>query len=471
MGTTGGGSGDTLEAQIAVTNADIIRTGAISEPLVKLDPLTGVNRYVLAESLEPNKDATEWTIRVRPGVKWHDGTPFTANDVLYSLKRIQKNKFPGAVSFGSMNLAAAKVMDTRTLRIPFNQPFVIFDQGLSQVVGNRMVPHGYDPKKPIGTGPFKFKSITPGDRSEFVRFDDYWQHGRPYLDNLIIIDFADETAQVNALQSGQVQVIDQLSATSVNAVKAASGKVVVSKTDAFVPFFMRVDTTPFNDVRVRQAMRLVVDRDNFNEQLFGGLGKVGNDVYGVIDPAYKGLLAQRTQDIEQAKSLLKSAGQSDLRVNLYSANVGVGAQSGASVLASQAKAAGITINIVTQDLTSYYANSYGKVPFGMSFWNTTSYLLDAQQSTAKNAPYNEIHQSNPVWQRHYDNAIRTVDASARTAIVKEMMQFDYNQGGYLLPVFLPNIDGMTSSVHGVSENINGYPINGGQGWDEVWLDG
>ncbi len=470
VGSTGGGTGDTLEAQTAVTNADIIRAGALYESLVELDPLTGANRNVLAESIEPNRDASEWTIRIRPGVKWHDGTSFAAADVLYSLNRIQKNKFPGAVSFGPINLAAAKIMDQRTLRIPFDHPFVVFADGLSQVTGNRMVPRGYNPKKPIGTGPFKFKSIAPGDRSVFVRFDDYWQSGRPYLDSLVIIDFADETAQVNALQSGQVQLIDQLSASSVNTVKAAGGKVVVSKTDAFIPFYMRVDTAPFNDVRVRQAMRLVADRNAFNQQLFGGLGKVGNDVFGVIDPAYQGLLPQRGQDIEQAKSLLKAAGRSDLRVSLNSANVGVGAQSAASVLATQAQAAGIAINIVTQDATTYYANSYGKVPFGLSFWNTESYLLNAQQAVAKSAPYNEIHQSNPHWQSLYTKAIATVNTNARTEIVRQMMQFDHNEGGYLLPVFLPNIDGMTSAVHGVTENINGYPINGGQGWHEIWLN-
>ena len=470
VGTTGGGPGDTLEAQLAVTNADIIRAGALFEQLVIVDPTTGANAYVLAESIEPNKHATEWTIRIRPDVKWHDGTSFSSKDVLYSFKRIQKTKSPGAVSFGSIDLGAAKVMDKRTLRIPFDRPFVVFDQGLAQVVSNRMVPEGYDPKKPIGTGPFKFKSFTPGQQSNFVRFDDYWQHGKPYLDELIIIDFADETAQVNALQSAQVQLIDQLSATSVNTVKSASGKVVISKTDAFTPFFMSEASSPFNDVRVRQAMRLIPDRTAYNEQVFGGLGKVGNDVFGVIDHVYDGLLPQREQDIEQAKSLLKSAGQSNLRVNLYSANVGAGAQSGASVLASQAKAAGVTINIVSQDATTYYANSYGKVPLGMSFWNAESYLLNAQQAVAKNAPYNEIHQSNARWQSLYNKAIGIVDAQARGEVVKEMMRFDYAQGGYLLPVFLPNIEGMTTAVNGVTQNINGFPINGGAGWQEVSLD-
>jgi peptide/nickel transport system substrate-binding protein len=450
---------------------DTTRAGALFEQLVIQNRVTGANEYVLAESIEPNKDATEWTIRLRPDVLFHDGTPFTAADVLYSFKRIQKKNFPGAGAFGPVNLAAATMPDKHTLRIPFHAPFVIFVQGLAEVFQDRMVPQGYNPNHPIGTGPFKFKSFTPGQQSTFVRFDDYWQHGKPYLDQLDIINFSDETAQVNALQSGQVDLINQLSYTSVAAVKNNGGKVVISKTNGFCPFYMRMDVPPFNDVRVRQAMRLVPDRPLFNEQVFGGLGLVANDVFGVADPAYRaGLLPQREQDIEQAKSLLKSAGQSDLRVNLYSAPVGPGNQASASVLVTQAQAAGIKLNLITQDATTYFSNYYAKVSLGMSFWATEDYLLDAQQSTAKGAPYNELHQNNPRWTRLYNEGLKTLDTSKRNEIIRELMRLDYDQGGYLIPVFYPGIEGMTTKVNGDLPNITGFPINGGNNWQGIWLD-
>lgn len=469
VGMTGGGTGDMLEAQNGVSNVDIIRVGALNEQLVIVNPVTGQNELALAESIEPNKNGTEWTIRVRPDVLFHNGKPFTAADVLYSFQRIQKNKFPGAVSFGPMNLKAVKMLDKRTLRIPFDAPFVIFADGLAQVTQNLMVPQGYNPKSPIGTGPFKFKSFTPGVQSDFVRFDEYWQHGKPYLDELIISDFASETAQVNAMRAGQVDLVPALSYASVPLVKGSGGKVVVSKSAAYVPFYMRVDTAPFSDVRVRQALRLIPNRSLFNEQIFGGLGQVGNDVYGIKDPAYAGLLPQRHQNIAQAKSLLKSAGHSDLKVSLYSAAVGPGSQSMASIFATQAAAAGVKVNIVTQDPTTYYANSYAKVPFAMSFWNFHGYLLDAQQAVAKGAPYNEIHQSNPHWQKLYNQAIKTVNESARDEIIKEMMRFDYDQGGYIIPVFFPELDGMATKVNGVTPNITGYPVNGGTGWQDIWM--
>lgn len=469
VGVTGGGSSDTLEAQNSLTTVDFLRAGALYDQLMIMNPKTGQPDYALAESVESNAKGTEWTIRVRPGVTFHDGKPLTSKDVLYSLQRIAKNKFPGLINLGPINLHGAKVLDSRTLRIPFDQPYAILKEGFAGSFTIRIVPRGYDPKRPIGTGPFKYQSFSPGTRSEFVRYDGYWQHGKPYLDSLVVIDFADETAQVNALQSGQVDLVDQLSYTSVASVKGSGGKVTASKTRAFVPFTMRVDKAPFSDVRVRQALRLVVNRPQFNEQIFGGLGAIGNDVFGAIDPAYKGLLPQREQDVEQAKSLLKSAGQSDLRVSLYSAATGPGAEAGATVFATQAKEAGISVNLITQQATQFWAQSYSKVPFALSFWNIASYLIMAGQGITKGAPFDEIHQTDAHWQALYNQAVKTVNTPARIELIQQLMKFDYAQGGYIIPVYFPSVEGMSAKVYGDSENITGFPVNGSNGLQDVWM--
>jgi peptide/nickel transport system substrate-binding protein len=469
VGATGGGTSDTLDAQNSLLTTDFIRAGALNEQLMKLNAKTGAPESVLAESVEPNKDATEWTIRVRPGVKFHDGKPLTSKDVLYSLQRIEKEAFPGLVSLGPINLKGAKTMDSRTLRIPFHSPYSILPEGLAGGFTIRIVPVGYDPKNPVGTGPFKYKSFTPGQQSTFVRNDEYWENGKPYLDSLVVIDFADETAQVNALQAGQVDLVNQLSYPSVAPIEGNGGNVVVSKTAAFVNLAMRVDTAPFNDVRVRQALRYAVDREQLNEQVWGGYGSVGNDVFGSISPAFKSL-PQREQDIEKAKSLLKEAGQSDLNVTLYSSAVAPGTESTASVFATQAKSAGVTVNIKTQPPTQFFAQSYGKVPFAISFWTVASYLVESGQGVAKGAPFNEIHQSDPGWQKMYEEAIGTTDEKKREEISEELMKFDYEQGGYIIPAEWPTIEGTSSKVGGVTENISGYPLNGASGMQDIWIE-
>jgi len=231
---------------------------------------------------------------------------------------------------------------------------------------------------------------------------------------------------------------------------------------------MRVDQAPFSDVRVRQALRLLVNRDEFNQQVYGGLGEIGNDVFGAADAAYQGAVPQREQDLEQAKSLLRSAGQSDLQVELYSSPIATGATATASVFAAQAKTAGVSVTIRTQDPTQFFSQSYSKVPFALSFWNTASYLTQAQQGIAQGAPFNEIHQSDPSWDSIYTKALKTVDPAARSDLVQELIKFDYDKGGYIIPAYFPMIEGMTSGVGGITENLTGLPINGAT-WQAVWL--
>ncbi|CUR56115.1 putative peptide ABC transporter,substrate-binding protein [metagenome] len=468
VGATGGGNGDTLEAQFPLTNMDFIRVGAMFEQLVQINGSSGQPEMVLAESVEPNANATQWTIRVKPDITFHDGKPLTATDVLYSLRRIEKNNFPGLIAMGPVDLASAKVMDDLTLRIPFDSPYGILLEGLSGITSLRMVPEGYDPAKPVGTGPFTFGSFTAGQESRFTRFDDYWQDGQPYLDELVITNFADETAQLNALQSGELDLVDQLSSASVPIVESAGGKAVVSKTRGFVPLTMRVDQAPFSDVRVRQALRLLINRDEFNQQVFGGLGEIGNDVFGGADAAYEGSVPQREQDVEQAKSLLRSAGQSDLQIELYSSPIAPGASATASVFAAQAEQAGVSVKIRTQDPSEFFSQSYSKVPFALSFWNTASYLTQAQQGTAPGAPFNEIHQTDSDWDGIYNEALATVDPTARGELVQKLIKFDYDQGGYIIPAYFPMIEGMTAGVGGITENVTGLPINGST-WQSVWL--
>lgn len=470
VGATGGGTGDTLDAQMPLTTVDFMRTGAIFEQLVKMNAETGLPEMVLAESIEPNDDATEWTITLKPDITFHDGSPLTASDVLFSLQRIQDNGLQGLATMGPVDLAGAQIVDDLTLTIPFTEPYSVFVEGIADVFATRIVPEGYDPAKPIGTGPYEYKSFTPGQESRFVRNDDYWQEDGAYLDELVIVDFADETAQLNALQSGEVDLINQLSPSSVAAVQSAGGTTVVSQTRGFVPITMRVDEEPFSDVRVRQALRLLVNREDLNAQVYGGLGTVGNDVFGAIDPAYDGAVPQREQDVDEAKALLAEAGYPDLEVDLISAPTGPGAEAVASVFATQAAEAGVTVNIRQQDPTQFWAQSYGKVPFALSFWNTSSYLTMAQQGLASGAPFNEIHQSDAQWQALYDEAIATVDVDARNELVTRLIQWDYENGGYIIPVYFPGIEGMSSAVKGVQENITGIPINGGS-WEDIWLQG
>jgi peptide/nickel transport system substrate-binding protein len=468
LGQTGGSDTDTIDGQNMLTNPDFARCLALYEGLTELDP-QGRVRNRLAESIEPNKDGSVWTIRVRPNVVCHDGSTFGAKDVLYSLKRIKAKKYSGAISFGPVDLNASRVRDDLTLEVRFHEPYVIFPEGLS-TVQQVMVPEGFDTRNPVGTGPFKYKSFIPGVASTFVRHDHYWDEGKPYIDTLIIDDVKDETAQVNALQSGQFDAITYLSSASINAVKGSGADVIISKTGAWGPFLMSNKDAPFSDPRVRQAMRLVIDRPQMLEQVFSGEGSLGNDVWGVFDPAFAGHpLPQRTQDVERAKSLLKQAGHSSLQVELITSNFAPGMQQAAEVLAAQAKAAGINIKVTFQDGTRYFGVSYLKVPFTQDYWPTQPYLVASQQAVVNGAPFNGTFQKSPKYDRIYNEAVRTLDDNKRYELMRELRQFDYDEGGYIIPYLFPNVDAVSPKVKGVRTSVTGVALNTFD-WANIWME-
>ncbi len=270
-GATGGSSKDTLDAHRPVTNPDIARCFNLYEPLLIWD-----NDYrlapAIAESVESSSDAKTWTIKLRQGVTFHNGKDVTAEDVLFTLQRVADPKAPtsaGGTLSTIVDFGATKKSDASTVVIKLKTPYALLDNLLAEYTLG-IVPADYDPKNPVGTAAFKYKSFTPGKNSVFTRYDDYWGD-KAFVDELQIQDFSDPSAQVNALQAGQVQTIDNLPYNLIDSVKGQGAQILESKSGAWVPFTMRVDSAPFSDVRVRQAMRLICDRqqmiDNGAERL------------------------------------------------------------------------------------------------------------------------------------------------------------------------------------------------------------
>ncbi len=231
----------------------------------------------------------------------------------------------------------------------------------------------------------------------------------------MLVDFPEATARVNALLGQEVDAITNLPAAQIAVGQSNSAlRVLVAETGAWQPFTMRVDQAPFNDVRVRQAMRLIVDREQMIQQVLSGHGRLANDLYAPYDPAYNKDLPQRQQDLEQAKSLLKQAGQSDLRVQLVTSPVFQGIVEAAQVLAEQAKGAGVTISVMKVAPGRYYGDNYLQWMFAQDFWFTRTYLGQVAQSRLKNSPFNETHWKDPDFVKLIDQAPSSTTASAST---------------------------------------------------------
>jgi peptide/nickel transport system substrate-binding protein len=461
IGATGGGAKDSIDAHKPTTDPDIMRQWNMYESLAVRTPDFSELQMLVAESIEPvGSKPDAWTVRIKPGIEFHNGKTVTADDVIFSLRRITDPKDPkvGNSSISYIDRDNLKKIDERTVRIPLKLTNAAFPDDLGQYF-NAIVPTDYDPKKPVGTGPFKFQSFSPGQRSVFVKNPNYWESGKPYADQLVIIDFPDDTARTNALLGGQVEAINNLPAAQVKSIQGNPGlKVLNSPTGAWQPFTMRIDAAPFNDVKVRQAFRLIVDRPQMVQQVLSGFGTVANDLYARYDPAYAKDLPQRKQDLEQAKSLLKQAGKENLTVELVTAPVFQGIVEAAQVFAEQAKGAGVTVKVRKVDTGTFYGDNYLKWPFAQDFWASRAYLAQVAQGDLPNSPFNETHWGKGQFQSLINQARGEVDATKRADILHQAQQMQYDQGGYIIPYFSNIIDAYSSKVSGFVAAKSGFPF-------------
>jgi peptide/nickel transport system substrate-binding protein len=205
-------------------------------------------------------------------------------------------------------------------------------------------------------------------------------------------------------------------------------------------------------------MRLVVNRPQMVEQVLSGQGRVANDMYSPFDPAYNSSLPQRHQDVEQAKSLLKSAGHSNLNVQLVTAPVFQGVVQAAEVFAQQASAAGVNVQLRKLDTGTFYGPQYLKWTFAQDFWATREYLPQVAQGSLPTSPFNETHWADPKFMKLISQARGTLDENSRNAILKQAEEIEYNTGGYIIPYFSNQIDAYSSKVTGFVEAKSGFPL-------------
>jgi peptide/nickel transport system substrate-binding protein len=456
IGATGGGAKDSIDAHSATADTDIVRISALFEPLAQPSADFKSIEMVLAESIEPvNGNAGMWDIRLRPGVEFHNGKTLSADDVIFSLRRITdpKNPLTGAASIGYINRNGMKKLDARTVRVPLTIKNSAFMADVGQYF-NGIVPVGYDPKNPVSTAAWKFQSFSPGQQSVFTKNPNYWQSGKPLADQLTIIDFPDDTARINALLSNQIDLADTVPTEQIAQIQGNSSLTLINNpSGVWLPITMRVDQAPFNDVRVRQAFRLMVNRPQMVAQVLSGHGSVANDLYGRFDPAYDSSLPQRQQDIAQAKSLLKQAGRSDLRIQLVTAPVYAGIPEEAQAFAAMAQAAGVTINLNKTDSGTFYGDNYLKWTFAQDFWGPRRYLSQVAQGSLPNSPFNETHWADPEFLKLIAQARAELDDTKRTELIHAAQKIEYDRGGYIIAFFPNFIAAATSKLRGVPPGL------------------
>jgi peptide/nickel transport system substrate-binding protein len=383
VGMITAGTSETMNPGLAVTYVDYVRVYNLFDFLLMPGPGKELQNLEprLATAAEPNADATSWTFKLRKGVTWHDGKPFTADDVLWTIKSWEsEGNYGHSFTKQFIDTKRVKKHDQYTVEVPMLRPAAEFPTILS-LVNLAVIQNGSTPadlaKHPIGTGPFKFVSFKPGSQSIFARNDDYWEGQGPYVDEVIVNSgFQDETSRYNALLGGEIDVApvfpanyarQQQSSQQVNLLNSPSGQGYA--------FSMRLNKPPFNDPRVVEAMKLLCDRQALIDGVLPGYADVGNDLMG----RYTNYFAEDLKseyDVEKAKSLLKAAGQENFTVTLPTSAATPGFVEAATLYAQQAAKAGVTINVEQTSAATYYtpAGGYLSRPFGQTNYSTMGSL-------------------------------------------------------------------------------------------------
>ncbi len=255
---------------------------SVTEPLLKFCENDTKLCPNLAESYQVSGDGLTYTLKIRQGVKFHDGSMMTVDDVVFSLNRIRDPKLASYVGWMLANVADVKAPDASTVVVTLSKPDALLEYALAatsaHVVSKKFVEANGDKfGKPevgsIGTGPFKFVEWKSGDHQKVARFDDYWDkaNGGPYLDDITIKILPEPTTRVAGLQTGEIDfIINNIPSDQYATVKAINN-VDLTFTNSYYGEWITFNTkkAPFDNVKVRQALNYAFDKKAVRELFYG----------------------------------------------------------------------------------------------------------------------------------------------------------------------------------------------------------
>ncbi len=483
-GPGGAGSNATIRAGILtpagsinpVTVADqggldmLAQTGeylCLSDQTLTLKP-------VLATSWSSNSAADVWTFKIRTGVKFHNGQPLTADDVVYTYQTLTNPKAANPTLAGVLLPSGVQKMDDFTVAFHLqaangNFPYLTSSDNYNMII----MPKGLDPGKwestfP-GTGPFVLKSYTAKVGASFTRNEKYW--GPKAVPAQTQFTFYDtETPLVLALTGGTIDVVGQFSVTGGPQLLTGAYNVSKLKSSAHRELSMRNDQAPFKDPRVRQAIALTLDRPTIVKSLFNGYADLGNDSpFAPVFPSTDTSIAQRAKNIAKAKSLLSAAGHSAGFATALYANAVQEIPDFAQIVQQSAKDIGVNITVHAQPSPTYY----GKFTFGNSNWlDATMSLVDYGHRGVPNAfltnplqtinaktgtgAWNAARFNNSQYDRLAAQYIASVDLTTQRQIAGQIETLLLNETPVIYGYFYNYLSAWAKNVAGVYPTAIGH---------------
>jgi peptide/nickel transport system substrate-binding protein len=454
-----GNDANTLDPHFILERPDVRVSMHIHENLVRFSE-KGELVPELALSWSESPDKLTWTFKLRPGVKFHDGTPFNAEAVKFVFDRI----LDPAVASPRRSIASfikeVKVIDEATVAITTHKPFAPTIAQLSVFNLPIMSPtalkkHGKDyGRNPAGTGPFMFESWKPGERVVLTRNANYWGK-QPVLQKLEFRVVPEDSARVLQLLSGEVDVIANLPPVMINRMKSLSAVKVLQET-SFRTVLLGVNhkVKPFDDLRVRQALAYALDTKALVNGVLGGVPKRGGGIEAPEIPGARTDLAPYPHDLAKAKKLLADAGYPNGFSTTLLTPTGriLNDRQLAEAMQAQAKEVGINIRIDAPDWATYtkLLNSKEAPLFISSKGNPAGDLdLPLQLVAHSSGQMNFYNWRKPEIDRLIDEQRVTTDVKKRNALLSDIQQRFYDEIPAIVLFYDAQLYAARSNVNGV----------------------
>jgi peptide/nickel transport system substrate-binding protein len=411
---------------------------------------------------------SEWTFKLRQGVKFHNGKTMTADDVVATLDLLTNSSSGSSFlsqAAGILDPGQTEKVDDYTVKFHLSQPFVDFPYLMCSYNYNSMIlPAGYELnaflKKPQGTGAFMVSRYVPNQSVTYVRNPDYWDPGLPYLDGLTLSFYQSDQSLLLATQASELDVVAYAPYGAAQTLGSAGNvQLMPARSSAFDTLQMRTDIPPFNDVNKRLAVACCLDRPGLVSTVLDGYGMVANDhPFGpmfAVSSLASAKVPQRKQDYTLARQYLAKAGTPrGFSVTLTIQNY-EDAPSFATAIKQQCAVAGIDVNINQMTQTAYYGSGDNQpwltVPFGITNWAPrgapSQAILTAFQSKGI---WNSAHWKNTQYTALFAQLNSTLDEQRRASIAAQMASIQNAEVPDVMAYWLTQLRVTGKNVHGLA---------------------
>ncbi|MEB8388122.1 ABC transporter substrate-binding protein [Rhodobacteraceae bacterium KMM 6894] len=474
FGVHDGNTSDTHDPGTYVSRQQIYLAHQYRSYLTMINP-DGSLGSDLAVSWTANDDASQWTFEINPNASFHSGKPVTAEDVKASLNHHRGDDSTSAAKSLLTSVTDIQVDGDHTIVVTLDSgnadvPWLMTDYHFAICPADGA--GGIDWKSGDGSGPYKIDQGEWGVQWDLTRHDG-WHLDGAYFDALSMIVLNDPNARQAALVTGDVDAVSLVDLKT-KALLARDKSIVIESVPsaAAITMPMFCDTAPFDNVDVRNAMKLAMNRDEIIEKIAFGEATKGNDFHhSPAMPYFPEGIEQREYDPDQAKSLLKKAGAEGIEVSLHTADsVFSGAVDMCVLYAEQAKAAGIKVNVVREPNDGYYSDVWLKKAFTAVSWGARP-TPDVMYSLAykDDAAWNESRWQNARFNEVLLQAKSELDDALRAEMYAEMATLARNDGGTIIPFFNNFVYARRANVMRGDDLAASWELDGARGPSRWWF--